>query len=487
LLRWISLLFIVAAVVLTIIQLVSYSRLRSNYPVAMTIGGVSVGGVNAQESSQRLLAVYGSPIELRYNDAIIHLDPTVAGFELDIETMLAAADLERTSSSFWGGFWDYLWGRQGNAVDIPLRATFSEERLRDYLRNEVAIRYDQPAIPAQPIPGQAVFQPGEPGQELDINRAVILIDDALRSPTNRVVSLSFVRTAQARPSLQNLKILIEQIVDLNDFTGTLGFYMRDLQTGESLHFIYSSGINYPTDPDLSFTASSTIKIPIMISYYKKFGPTLDDERIALAKSMVDRSENPPADAIMEELDQFRGPLIVAQDLEQLGYENSFLAGYFYPGAPLLKIYQTPGNSRDDLNNDPDPYNQTTPSEMGTLLEDLYQCEQTGGGALIAAFPGSITQTSCIQMIDLLKANRIGVLIEAGLPEGTQLAHKHGWVSDEFGIIKNISDAGIIYSPGGSYVLSVFTYDPIQIVWEQGSQMIAQISQVVYNYFNLPTQ
>ncbi len=487
LLRWISLGFIVAAAILTILQLVSYSRLRNTYPPGLSIGGVPVEGITPNEASQRLLAVYGAPIEMRYNDAVILLDPTTAGFELDIDTMLAAADLQRTSRPFWTGFWDYLWGRQPQPVDIPLRASFSEERLRAYLRDEIAARYDQPPTPAQPVPGQAIFTPGEPGQQLDIDRAVQLIEDALRSPSNRTVTLSYIRTSQARPSLDNLRILIEQLISLNKFTGTLSFYMRDLQTGEKLHFLLSNGVEYPVEPDLAFSASSTIKIPIMIAYYTRFGPLLNQEQVDLVRAMIDRSENPPADKIMEEIDSVRGPLVVTEILEQLGYKNTFLAGYFYPGAPLLKTYKTPGNSRTDPFTSPDPYNQTTALEMGTLLEDLYQCAQFGGGALVAAFPGKITQQSCIQMIDLLKINRIGVLIEAGLPEGTQVAHKHGWVSDNFGVIRDISDVGIIYSPGGTYILSIYANDPVQIVWDQGSVMITQISQVVYNYFNLPTR
>jgi hypothetical protein len=71
-----------------------------------------------------------------------------------------------------------------------------------------------------------------------------------------------------------------------------------------------------------------------------------------------------------------------------------------------------------------------------------------------------------------------------VPEGTQIAHKHGWISGPSGIIQNISDAGIIYTPGGNYVLVVYVYHPVQAVWEPVSGMITQISQAVYNYFNL---
>ena len=64
-----------------------------------------------------------------------------------------------------------------------------------------------------------------------------------------------------------------------------------------------------------------------------------------------------------------------------------------------------------------------------LLSDIYQCAETGGGALIAAFPDKITSEICQQMITFLAADKIGVLIEAGVPEGTQVAHKHGWISE----------------------------------------------------------
>ncbi|MGW8252079.1 MAG: hypothetical protein ACWGO1_15670, partial [Anaerolineales bacterium] len=71
-------------------------------------------------------------------------------------------------------------------------------------------------------------------------------------------------------------------------------------------------------------------------------------------------------------------------------------------------------------------------------------------------------------------------------EGTQTAHKHGWVSTN-GIINTIGDAGIIYSPGGNYVLVVFLHHPDQLVWDPASALIADISRAVYNYYNIPQE
>ena len=491
-LRGISIAILSIAIVLTVIALIGYSRQRNNYPRGMRIAGVPVGGVDPQVASERVLQVYSSPIEVQYGEASIHVDPSLVGFELDMESMIAAADLERTGGSFWGGFWNYLWNRDPTPVEVPLSATIAEDRLRAYLQNEISARYDEPPTPAQPIPGSTSFSPGTPGVILDLDRAVRLIEDTLRSPSNRTVVLSFQRSAAARPTMQNLQILLQQNITVAGFDGVIGVYLQDLQNGQEVHFAMDQGEQISVNPDVPFTASSTMKIPIMLSYFIKYGnDALNEQSSALILDMIRKSENPPADRLMESLDSLRGPLVVTEDMRKIGLENTFLAGFFcsaeFP-CPLLERIQTPANQRTDVFTDPDAFNQTTPSDIGMLLADIYQCAETGGGALIAAFPDKINSQICQQMITFLAADKIGVLIEAGVPEGTQVAHKHGWISEPAsGVIQNISDAGIVYTPGGNYVLVIYAYHPVQTVWEPVSELFAQMSQAVYNYYNIPIQ
>jgi beta-lactamase class A len=491
-LRWSSLFFVLLAVVLTVIQLIGYSRLRGNYPPGMTIGGVPVGGTDPQSAASRLLQVYASPVEIQYGGAIIQMDPSLVGFELNLENMLAAADLQRTGSSFWGGFWDYLWNRTSPSNAIPLSATYSEERLRAYLRDEISARYDQPAIPAQPIAGSTDFLAGTPGVTLDANRAVILIENALYSSTERTVIISSQSAAPGRPNMQSLQVQIQQLVDQNGFDGLIDVYLLDLQTGEELHFAYLDGTNLSVNPDIAFTASSTIKISVMVSFYRRSNGRISEAAASLMEEMIQQSNNDATDSLMMGIDEVYGPRLVSEDMQALGLENTFLAGYFYLGAPLLDYYYTPANQRTDVNTDPDWYNQTTPADIGALLADLYLCAERGGG-LVAVFPGQIDQASCQEMLRYLQEDRIGVLIQGGVPEGTIVAHKHGWVTDAAtGVMHNASDAAIVYTPGGDYVLTIYTYHPIQIVWEEPntrigvSRMFADISRAVYNYFNLPT-
>jgi beta-lactamase class A len=487
-LRGVSILFLTAALVLSIVSLIGYSRQRNNYPAGMTIGGVPVGGLTPVEASQRLLEVYTSPVEVQYNDAVIHIDPGVVGFQADIETMLAAADLSRTGRSFWGGFWDYLWNRTSTETQIPLSSTIADARLRDYLQNEISLRYDQPPSPAQPIPGGTSFLPGQPGQTLDLDRAVQLISDALRSPTNRSVALTFTRISVARPTIENLQILLKQIITVSKFDGLIGFYMMDLQTGQEIHFSMNNKQEIPTEPDIAFTASSTIKVPIVTSYLINRGSVLDTETSNIISRVLGKSDNSATDLILAAIDKNNGPLIVTKNMESLGLKSTFIGGFFYVGAPnLLPNRQTPGNQRTDVTTDPDTYSQTTPSEMGTLLADLYQCAQNGGGALIAAFPDKVSSATCQLLIDFMAQDKLGSLIQGGVPDGTLVPHKHGYVPASDGIVRDTSDAGIVYSPGGNFVLSIYSYHPVNNIWDIINPLFGNLTKAVYNYFNITTQ
>jgi beta-lactamase class A len=485
-LRWVSLVMIFAAVLLTVFELVTYSRIRTRFPSGLIIAGVSAGGLDQQETADRLTQAYGVPIELHYGDAIVQVKPSVVGFELHLQGMLAAADLQRINEPFWSAFWDYLWGRLPTPGEVPLSASISDERLRVFLKDEISQRYDRPPSPPVPVPGTVQFEKGDSGSSLDIDRAVVLIDDALRSPASRVVNLSVGKVGSPRPSLNHLEILLKQTIDLSGFDGVIELYMLDLQTNQELHFAYQKGA--VLTPDIAFTAASTMKIPIMVSVMSRVPEPVPQGIADQLVLMIERSENDPADRLMETvMDQTLGPLKVTDDLKTLGFANTFLAGYFYQGAPLLAHISTPANQRTDINTSPDSYNQTTPLEMGELLFDIYQCSQNGGGTLAAVFPGKITQTKCQSMINYLEGNRIGVLMQAGLPEGTKIANKHGWITESDGLLHTIGDAGIIFTPGGNFILAIYMNNRKQLLFDPANDLVAKLTRGTYNYFNLGSQ
>ncbi len=486
-LRWLSLGFLVAAIALTALEMAQYSRLQNRLPVDTMIAGVPVGGLTRDEAIQRLLEVYSTPVELVYDDAVIWLEPAAVGFELDFNSMFGALEASRQQRSFWRGFWEFLWGRRPPRQEVPLVATYSQTRLRAFLQ-DIAARYDQPPLPPRPIVGTTQFEPGRWGTQLNQEQAIPLIERALFSPTDRRVNLPIRRVPPTRLALHNLEVLLKQTIDLAGFDGLVGLYLYHLGTGEELHFVYHQGQDVPIPPDVSFTAASVIKVPIMVSVLRridleKLPPNSETER--WLREMITKSGNDPSDWLMENvLDPIRGPLLVTADMRYLGLENTFLAGFFYPGAPLLARYETPGNQRTDVNTDPDPYNQTSPSDIGSLFVDMYQCASRGGG-LAVAFPGEITRAECQYMLDLLAQNRIGALLEASVPEGTRVAHKHGWVPNLQGGMHVINDSGVIYTPNGDYVLSIFLYRDGGLYWGPHSKLLQNLARAVYNYYNPP--
>lgn len=489
-LRLASSILLISTLVLVILQLIVYSRDRANFPAGLVVAGVPVGGISRQAAAERLLEVYNLPVELHYGTAIIHMDPSVVEFRLNLESMIAAADLQRTGSSFWGGFWDYLWGNVSNPVEVPLDAAYSEQLLRRYLQEEISGRYDKAPTAAQPIAGTTQFELGEPGTTINVDNAVGQIEAALFSPTARFVDLTIQEAATARPNLQNLQVQLQQIMDVAAYDGIADVYFQDLASGQELHFIYERGINLPTEPDATFTAASLIKIPVLVSAYKNLNEEPDARVQELFREMIAESLNEATDALMSEVIAGgpQAPLTITEDMHKLGLQNTFLAGYFYIGAPLLQRFETPASQRLDVFTDPDPYNQTTPVDMGMLLADLYQCAEDGGGTLRAVFPNEITQAECQDMLNVLSQNRIGVLLEAGVPEGTRLAHKHGWVTNpNTQVINTMSDAGIVFTPNGDYVIVITLYQPVQLIFDPIAAMFSQLSEAVYNYYTLPSR
>jgi len=480
-LRWVSVAFLIAAAVTIFYELVSYSRSRSVNPETMTVAGVPVGGLSRQETTERLVQIFGTDLELYYGEERILLNPAAVGFSLDTEVMIAAAEEQRSEAAFWQGFWDFLWNRPGQVVSIPLRAEFSSGQLETYLA-DIAARYDIPPLPPEPVPGSPTFGPGTPGTVLDIERSVDVISAALNDPVNRSVELVLDEETALRATMETLEILIKQNLDVEGFDGLAVMYIRDLQSGEELHFSYNQNQDIALEPDIAFTAASTNKISIMVSYYRFFNLPFDAEAERWVREMITESGNDPADWLMDrmtDLGELPGPLMVTRTMnEELGLEDTFIVGFYRP-SPILRLMETPGNTRADIYTNPDPYNQTSAGDIGMLLSDIYACAGNGG-TLLAAYPGEITVEECQQMLDTMSQNYLGSLIQGGVPDGTRVAHKHGWTQSPLDMV---SDAGIVFSPGGDYVLVIFLWNDPEMIWTPTSRIVANLSKAVYNYFN----
>ena len=212
------------------------------------------------------------------------------------------------------------------------------------------------------------------------------------------------------------------------------------------------------NPDTVFHAASTMKVPVMIEYFRQidarrlrkdqtlvldtvFKSIVDGSTYALSagvdsdssvfsrvgqqvplrwlvERMIVRSSNLATNALIELLD---APKVQATTVS-LGAVNMKVRRGVEDG----KAFQAGLN------------NQTTARDLATLLEAI----ETGKAA---------SRGSSREMIEILARQEFNDEIPAGLPPDTRVAHKTGWITG----VQH--DAAIVYPPGRKpYVLVVLT-------------------------------
>ena len=484
-LRWLPAvfggLFLLFALLIAVVDYASFQKPQSVYPNGISVEGIPLGGLDHARAEARLTEAFSVPVELHYQQARIQFTPTELGFSPDYTATLTELEQNLPKRSWF----KHLWGKTEatNPLDLPLIAEVDLDQTQAFLTQVIPPRYDQPATATVPILYSTNYQPGQPGYSLQsLATAVDDIKAALLSPVQRVVSLDVQETPALPLDRANLEIFLKQTIQLEKFNGLIEVYQRDLTTGEIMHIALRANQN--VTPDVAYSAASTIKIPIMLSAMRRLEEPLPSQASNWMFQMIADSLNPPADGLMKAyMDNDSGPLMVTADLRELGYQNTFLAGYFEPGSPLLERISTPANQRRDIFLDPDFYNQTVPSETGDLLWKIYRCANRNE----PMFGGQVTASECQQMLSYLLENRIHALIEAGLPPEGRAAHKHGWTNDLDGLIHTISDSGVVYTPGGDYVLVIFAYTENQFLYDTANQLFAKLSQSIYNAYNPQNQ
>ncbi len=480
--NWLTLfaaLCLLASAALLLFEVFRYSQSYAQMPAGLTLGEVAVGGLSETAAREQLITAYNAPVELRYQEAVILLEPAVVGFQINTAVMLPQASQTRDGASFWAGLWDYLWLRPPAAQAVPLRAAYSQEKLSAFL-TEVAARYDRPGSAPQADPGQLGFKPGAPGHTLNVEAAVKLVDTALHSARERVVVLPLTEQTSVQPTFATLADLLTANIALHQFDGVVSLYLADLRTGDELRLTLANG--EPITGPVAFSGMSTVKIPIMTSFFSRNTGELDAGETLLLQRSIEESANTATDLLLKTVgrgDGLEGTRRVTDDMRRLGLVNTYISGLLDVQGSVLTPYATPANSRPDLNLQPDPYNQTTAEDMGVLMVMLHACTQ-GGGALLAAFPGQVLPAECQQMVQLLTQNQVGPIFISGGSPGGVVAHKHGWDTVP---LTNVSDAALVFTPGGDYALTIFMHRTETMGFEDANRLLISLAQAVYNFYN----
>lgn len=491
----ISILMIVAAVGLFIFNLVRFSQQPDKLPADVSVAGVSVGGLSKREALTQLVAAYQKPVTLYYADSPIQLDPTSVGFSVNGESMLASASaVGDLSGSFWSRFIIYLVGQETQkTVDVPLSAQFQQNLIEQFLR-DISARYDRKSGEASYDVSTLTLRPGASGYSLDVAASIPLIEKALQSATDRVVTLPFTSSSVNSGNIATLQKMIEDYLDTKGFiydgqTTVASVFVEDLRSGEEVNI----------NGDVAFSAASTIKVPIVLDYFRQLwvAPT-QDEAWLMANSLL-CSNNSSSNlmmqitgeraAIQENVDPgddnkklFTGIGDVTKNVQYLGARNTYITAPLVLGIQGQQLGSIPApqtSPNKNVKTESDPYNQTTTEDMGTLFSMIYDCANYGSGLMTAYPNGEYTQTECKQMLELMSANDLLRLLQGGIPKGVRIAHKNGWVSDMTG------DAGIVFPPNGrDYAIAVYLWQKTDFqdftkLWP----MIEDISRATWNYFN----
>jgi beta-lactamase class A len=446
---------------------ISFRNSLQVMPPETTMGGVDIGGMAPTDALDMLEFELAQAVEAYYQDQMRTLTPESVEFRLDQEATLAAIDDALSDRRGIRGFLRYLiQSSPDTPLDIPIVSTYSAERLDGFLAS-VGQQYDHPPQPPVPLPDALTFRAGRPGYQLDREASHEAIATALVSAADRQVEL--VVNQEDAPPLEIAQLNEMLGALLEDFGGIPSLFVKDLQTGTELEI----------NPDVAYAGMSLLKIAVMAESYRYLDQAPNIEQTKLLTETMTLSGNFTANLLLRDVigngDGYQGVEALTASMRYLGLVNTFMATP-YDEEVVPPTIVTPANSRTDVTTQPDPYMQTTARDMGLLLEMLYQCSH-GGGALMVAYPGAFTVEECQEGLEMMTENVIGSLIEAGVPEGTSVAHKHGWIGDTH------ADAAIVFSPGGDFVLTVFLYYPGWLEWDLSNPLISDIATATYNYFN----
>jgi uncharacterized protein YraI len=250
-------------------------------------------------------------------------------------------------------------------------------------------------------------------------------------------------------------------------------FLMNLKTGEAI----------TSDSQIAFSGMSLNKIAILSALYSTLTAPPDLETAIDIANMMVCSENSASNALLARLgggDPYQGGQAVTAFMSRIGLGNTFIVAPFLtdPNATPMPVV-APTTQADQVRAAPDYSNQMTVDELGWLLAGVYQCAFNNGGPLMSAAPNEFDQRECRQMLDVMSSNNMGqpLLMSAGVPASIRVAHKHGWTADTHG------NAGIVFTPGGDYVLVMALHNPTWLDFNESFPLISEMSRTVYNTFN----
>ncbi|MBC8078654.1 MAG: serine hydrolase [Chloroflexales bacterium] len=431
------------------------------------VAGVDVSGLTLEQGAALIrekLSALEQTLTVTLGDEQLALAPSDIALALPIDAMLAEATAQTSA---------------GAAAQVPLRLRYDVAAVRSRL-NEAAQQLGALGTTRLVSSTDTISRSfvAEGGQTLDVDQALAQIDEALRG-TSRQVALAL-NDGAARVPREQLQQALEALA--GEWDGVVGLYLYDAASGDTITI----------NPDTVFSGASVLKVPIMLHAYAQL-PQFSDTQQRWMQEMIVDSNNHSANALLSATkgstpgDTEAALAAVRQmteELKSLGLEHTYQSLPYESGDYLIKVRgmkipKGPAQEGKSPFTEADPYVRTTPAEMGRLFVLLGQCAQ-GAGDLLQRYGESLTPVRCQEMLDWLTRNDDTTRMVAGLPAGTKVAHKSGWVEDMQ------ADAGLVSSPGGDYVLTIYLYQKQRNSYlsdEEATPWLAAFSRLVYSAYN----
>ncbi|MBI1982308.1 MAG: serine hydrolase [Candidatus Levybacteria bacterium] len=251
---------------------------------------------------------------------------------------------------------------------------------------------------------------------------------------------------------------------LRETKGTYGIAVKHLKTGESYYF----------NKRKIFEAGSLYKLWVMAVVFNKIQAGEWSEDQILSEDVKVLNEKFYIEPDLAEQTEGTVTLSVHDALEQMiTVSQNYAALLLTEKVKLSSVkafLETNGFNESKVGID-GSQPTVSPSDMELFFEKLYK-----QSLLFSSEERKVelaNKENTDKMLSLLKRQRLNTKLPKYLPKGTIIAHKTG----EIGWFTH--DAGIVYLPGGDYIIAVLSESSSPI----GAQdRIAEVSKAVYEYF-----
>ncbi len=450
-----------------------YTSWRSSQivlPPGLTINGLPMGGMTREQALRAIALAYTTPVTVHYESEVTLLLPAMVDLTLDVEATANNLDAALATRADASGFFRYVTDRalmrEPEALRVSAVVSYSRARVDAFLAR-IAQRYDQAPQSAVPLPEAGTFRPPRVGTTLlvDDSRSELISAILAAAPDERQVRL--VVEVEPAPAA-SVELLRDALNTSFQTVGAIGgVFVKDLRGGQEfcLHC------------QAAYSEVGLLKVGAAMTLYRALDEPLAPQARQLISGTLLRADHTVADQLLAHIgagDPYSGAAQVTDFLWGMGLRNSFLlAPYVARDAVELPAIDTSATPLAGAEAGLALYAQTTPTEMGLLMESLYQCDR-GGGMLHVIYAQEISAEACAALLAWMAQSPSW--LGTRVMEST-VASRVGWGEGTY------AEAAVMYGTYTDVAVVVFLYHPTWLTPDAGAETFATVGRLVYGFFN----